>query len=577
MSNKIHFHYLQKTNVILTDKILKIIAYYKRYKTRIYKPPSDENVIPLQLFTCWHDENMPKYMKDNIIHLIRHNPDIKICLYHEKQCQKYMETHFEEKIVHAYNKLVPHSYKSDLWRFCVLYREGGIYMDIKYSCESSFHLNELCKEEHFVLERPDYWEEDGYGMYTALLCVKPNNSIMKKCIEAIVQNIEQENYGWNALYPTGPGLLGQIYFQEKTHKHSRLTRHETNNHIYLENRLILKEYEHYRDDLDSYQHNLHYSYLWRLNAIYQQTFQEIQTISMTPAKEALKTVACIYHIGNYHTFLKMKPYLKNVLQYHGELYHLHLYVNCISSLQTSQIQEIKSFFPQSMITVSPNYGFDMASFFYFLHFIKIHKYKYDYVLKLHTKTNDKIRNQLLHGLIDNKKSLETVLQLFEKREDVGLIGTKSGYCNDAKEDYVRNIHYLHRLTNWYFKEETLHKIPYISGTMFFMKFSLLEQTFFKAYLPNIYNSFNSINTFDYNWYFHTHRKHLDSNVPFKQELLYAHYLLEGKKRGWSKNLIHALHNKENKSFLLRDAMIEHAYERFFAYIVELHEHKLVAV
>ena len=90
-------------------------------------------------------------MKDNIIHLIRHNPDIKICLYHEKQCQKYMETHFEEKIVNAYNKLVPHSYKSDLWRFCVLYREGGIYMDIKYSCESSFHLNELCKEEHFVL------------------------------------------------------------------------------------------------------------------------------------------------------------------------------------------------------------------------------------------------------------------------------------------------------------------------------------------------------------------------------------------------------------------------------------------
>ena len=108
-------------------------------------------------------------------------------------------------ILEAYNSLIPCSYKSDLWRFCVLYKNGGIYMDIKYKCVNNFKLIALTEKEYFVKDRPINMT------YTALIVVKPENPIMLKCINQIVDNVKHKYYGKNALEPTGPGLLGRYF------------------------------------------------------------------------------------------------------------------------------------------------------------------------------------------------------------------------------------------------------------------------------------------------------------------------------------------------------------------------------
>ena len=50
--------------------------------------------------------------------------------------------------------MVPGAYKADLWRYCILYIYGGIYIDIKLEPINGFRFRELLDKEYFVLDCP---------------------------------------------------------------------------------------------------------------------------------------------------------------------------------------------------------------------------------------------------------------------------------------------------------------------------------------------------------------------------------------------------------------------------------------
>ena len=96
-----------------------------------------------------------------------------------------------------------------------------------------------------------------------------------------------------------------------------------------------------------------------------------------------------------------------------------------------------------------------------------------------------------------------------------------------------------------------------------MRFNIVQNLFFPICIPNIYNSFNNIHTFDWNWYYYANKQHI-GNLAYNKDKVIAHYRTEGKKNKLSKNLFHALKYNTNTT-ILRDGMIEHTYERFFCY------------
>ena len=158
---------------------------------------------------------------------------------------------------------------------------------------------------------------------------------------------------------------------------------------------------------------------------------------------------------------------------------------------------------------------------------------------------------------------QIITQLNESKE-IGIVASKKGRCIDAHVDFVRNQQYLQELVFEYFNEKTrVTKQPYVSGTIFWMNFNVIEELFMKKNIPNIYNSFNNIHSFDWNWYYYANNKFL-KEINLNKNNIRSHYLEKGKNTNLSGNLYHA--NKyTTKSFHLRDAMIEHAYERFFCY------------
>ena len=71
-------------------------------------------------------------MEKNFNSIQENNPEIIFHLYDEKESREFIKNNFDNDVLEAYDRLSPSSYKSDLWRYCILYKKGGIYLDIKY-------------------------------------------------------------------------------------------------------------------------------------------------------------------------------------------------------------------------------------------------------------------------------------------------------------------------------------------------------------------------------------------------------------------------------------------------------------
>jgi mannosyltransferase OCH1-like enzyme len=236
-----------------------------------------ETIIPKQVFMCWSTSILPPKMQEVIDQNKLLNPEFTFHIYDDIQCREFIKNNFEISVVYAFDKLIPGAYKADLWRLCVLFIEGGIYLDIKFKCINGFTFSDVIDREYLTLDIPSLsWTNKMHGIYNGFMVCKSKNPFLWKCICKIVDNVENEEYGKSCLFPTGPGLLGDIYFDnvedetEFIHKLSLefdcvFSRNIKN--IILHNTAILEIYPEYRTE-QKQEGKLYYSVLWNKHRIY---------------------------------------------------------------------------------------------------------------------------------------------------------------------------------------------------------------------------------------------------------------------------------------------------------------------
>ena len=221
--------------------------------------------IPANIFQTWHTKNLPPLMFNAIQEIKNQNPNFLYRLFDDNDCRNFIERYFDDDVLYAFDNLVPGAYKADLFRYCILYKLGGIYLDIKYIPIKQFKLLNLLKREHWVLDA------DNKGVYNALMVCKQGNPILLKAIRQIVVNVKSKYYGENSLYPTGPRLLGFLFTKNQKDKFDMkhiFKNVENGRFIALNNNIIFKTYNGYLKELDENKKVLHYSSLWDNKEIY---------------------------------------------------------------------------------------------------------------------------------------------------------------------------------------------------------------------------------------------------------------------------------------------------------------------
>lgn len=277
-----------------------------------------------------------------------------------------------------------------------------------------------------------------------------------------------------------------------------------------------------------------------------------------------KRILCICHNGNMQIFKKLEKYIDNLLKLNSSEIEVTLFINTINTFNVSEINYIKKKFPYAKHIIVPNFGFDIASFFTVLKICKENNLEFDYVIKIHTKTNDLDREKLLIPILGSVNRIKIILDIFNNN-NIGLIGSLSSMFYNYDKLAIHNQNHLKYLLDK-FNLSINYELPiqFIGGTMFWIKYEVLKKIFWSFNFDEINTELNNDKSFDWNWY--VIANNIKTKITTKEEAL-KHYINYGKINNLSPNIFHAL-NFNTKSHKIRDGMIEHAYERFFSYAVE---------
>lgn len=254
---------IEKNNINKEESSI-VNIYNKEYNNKLLKDCVLQ--IPANIFQTWHTKILPPLMVKNIIEIKRNNPNFKYYLYDDNDCRNFIKNNFSSRVLNAYDSLIPGAYKADLWRNCILYKMGGIYMDIKYRPINNFKLYNLLEKEHWVLDINQEF------IYNAVMVCKPGNEILLKAIEQICENVKNKYYGDNMFDPTGPSLLNNYFSKEEKKlfdmKHILYGNNDYEKVVQFNGENVLSCYPGYFEERMFSSKKQHYSILWKNRNIY---------------------------------------------------------------------------------------------------------------------------------------------------------------------------------------------------------------------------------------------------------------------------------------------------------------------
>jgi hypothetical protein len=225
--------------------------------------------LPPKMYDCVRSNLLLNRVGEDCIHY----------LFCDADCREFIKNEYPPDVLMAYDRLIPTAFKADLWRYCVLYKYGGVYLDVKWGFSppitgrrrlhpdtSSVDCNLRSIITAFwgvsslgsgdgggggggggddcllVLERDSVglWPSGRFGIHNAFIITNPKNPLLLDCIFSIVSSAKSKTggidrnwlntslSGWmtRPLFVTGPGLLGDIW-----RKHF-FRRYENNNTTY---------------------------------------------------------------------------------------------------------------------------------------------------------------------------------------------------------------------------------------------------------------------------------------------------------------------------------------------------------
>lgn len=179
------------------------IEYENENETSIKDLPKQS--IPRIIYQTFEAYEVPDGMFKSINSWLDLNPEYEHYFFNEEDRVDFIEKHFDSRVLNSYLNLIPGAFRADLWRCCVLYENGGVYVDSDMICLKS--LNELIKDvDTFITCRDDPMSTK--FLANGFIASTPKHPFLKKQIDNIVDNVENLRVRYY-LDISGPGLLGK--------------------------------------------------------------------------------------------------------------------------------------------------------------------------------------------------------------------------------------------------------------------------------------------------------------------------------------------------------------------------------
>uniref|UniRef100_A0A6C0HQ77 Glycosyltransferase n=1 Tax=viral metagenome TaxID=1070528 RepID=A0A6C0HQ77_9ZZZZ len=154
--------------------------------------------IPKVIYQTWKTKSLHENcikIRDNIKKL---NPNYQVILYDDYDMDTFIKTNFNDYIYNCYTQLNVGAAKADFWRYCVLYINGGVYLDMDSNIVRP--LDDLILEDdQCIITR-----EGNSGIFNNWIMIfEKNHPILLESINKCCFNIMNKTTN-DICYLTGP-------------------------------------------------------------------------------------------------------------------------------------------------------------------------------------------------------------------------------------------------------------------------------------------------------------------------------------------------------------------------------------
>ncbi len=166
-------------------------------------------MIPRHIYQTFKTRMLSKEMEEIQSSWKQKNPEYDYTFMDDSECLDFLTMHFSEDVVTTYRRIVPGALKADLWRYCIVYKYGGIYADLDTICMNSIDSYIIDRTFVTVIDLNTNPAEGKYNLFNTFIASIPGHPILKGCIDRIVRQVGLNQIPRSPLDWAGPGVLGR--------------------------------------------------------------------------------------------------------------------------------------------------------------------------------------------------------------------------------------------------------------------------------------------------------------------------------------------------------------------------------
>lgn len=157
---------------------------------------------------CFDERTVPRtihMVSANAKHSLHIPSTYKVNIHNDSSARLYIQRNCGEVAMNAYDCLLPPAFRADLFRFCALWSEGGLYLDADIF--PTTHLDDLyspCADVSYGIDVP---QSNMQGAQMKILAGVKGTSVFKCMLDSIQKHVTQRTKPTNALMVSGPLLL----------------------------------------------------------------------------------------------------------------------------------------------------------------------------------------------------------------------------------------------------------------------------------------------------------------------------------------------------------------------------------
>lgn len=155
--------------------------------------------IPKQIFQTFRNKKLSWLTMYHIARLKRLNPEYAYYFYDDEMILEFLENEFPPEYLQAYNRLTIGAGKADFFRYAILYKKGGVYLDLDVKVIKPFRRFVLDDDQAIISNEIDKTLFVQWAMFFA-----PGHPFLKRTLENLIINIQERRYPHNIHATTGP-------------------------------------------------------------------------------------------------------------------------------------------------------------------------------------------------------------------------------------------------------------------------------------------------------------------------------------------------------------------------------------